>query len=215
MGMLTSHQVRRLIGSHCLINPGKKPDSIATDDMWLKSWQDRIQDIESGAFDCTLEGVCELDPNTTPYLGMDTRRTPDNIPVEPMEPQGGDDDRKAWLLIPGRYYLIQAREVFRFPMFLTGFLDTRTTVFRSGYSVDIGPVQAGFSDKLTFGVVGHHNRPMVVRECARCITLRFALFASDGELEDALSRRVIGNDRNHGNWTDGRMGTCGLVEKGY
>ena len=94
-------------------------------------------------------------------LTVETRRTPlaQEYHTGPIGWAGPDDGY--YYLVSGRYYLITTLEEVQVPEDALGLIWPRTTLMRSGVTLETGVVNPGYHGRLTMGI--HHHGPGLFR----------------------------------------------------
>jgi deoxycytidine triphosphate deaminase len=99
----------------------------------------------------------------------------------------------------GHYYLFETLEAVNMPLWLTGILTPRTTLFRSGIIVSVGALDPGYKKRLAFGAFATHD--IHIERGARIVSCRFA---------------AIGDSTAYnGVWQGGKIHTDGEVVEGF
>lgn len=200
--MLNACDIRERIQDG-MIDPGTRPAWCHEAKLWNEMWKERVEFIEDHSFDLTLANVFKLDGKGLPYVGREHRVTPNILPVQQFEPT---DPGSPFRLYRGEYYLLQTQEALRLPIDVAGFLSPRTTLFRSGVRLDVGPVPPGFDGKLTLGCEVRCLNGFLIEPGARFVTVRF--------LPINPSPAIAGESYN-GIWCGDKVTTHGERERGY
>ena len=85
-------------------------------------------------------------------LGVDERSTVDTIPYQTGCSTWDDG---YYYLAPGQYYLISTIEEMQIPVNALGLIWPRTTLLRSGVTLETGVVNPGYEGSLTMGIMNH------------------------------------------------------------
>lgn len=202
MSYLTSGEIRELIfhgdNGKRLITPGVQPSWFANGREFQDWWMKRLDEIDGGAFDLTVEEVHQITGGQPPTIGRNNRVTPVTRPV----PHVGFDDASPWLLMPNTYYLIKTFEELHLPSNIGGDLYARTAVTWSGGIPVFGPIQPGYTGPLTVGLYVFNPEGILLERGARFITIRFSRLTTD-------EPHVSGDGRR-----GDRMYTQGKLERG-
>lgn len=151
-----------------------------------------LKNPEGAGFDLRLGEVHELlvDSKKSPFLGIEDRDTPATKLVLKFK-----DGEEGWhVLKPGDYVLVKTMEKVNLPNDLTGHIFTRSTLFRSGLSLQVTQVAPGYKGELTFGLYNSGPVTMRIEMGARIAHIQF--------------EEVIGGGAGYrGQWQGGRVST--------
>lgn len=184
---MSADDIRYFVLTEDMISP---PEGMSRD-----AWKKRCDHIEGGAFDLTVENIFCPAADEAPIIGREQRSIPTPLEWELEEPG-------VWVLSRG-VYLARTAETIKLPPCVTGVVDSRTSMFRSGAVVATGPIHPGYCGKLVVGLLVNHVLGLVLEPGARIITVRFG-YLSKGA-----------TDTYRGIWGGDRVTTDGRVERGY
>lgn len=148
---------------------------------------------EGAGFDLRLEEVFELEGDG--FLGVEERQTPNAKSVAKNDPKKTESEN-CFVFEPGKYYLIKTMEKVNIPVTLSGFIHSRTTLFRSGLALFNGVANPGYSGELTFGLCNLGPCEIKISFGARVAHIVF--------------HEVLGKGNQYrGQWQGGRVSTEG------
>ena len=156
-----------------------------------------VNNPEGAGFDLCVEGLWTLTDNGAEHvrervgyasyfdvmvggaLTCDTRRTaPTQLYTTGYKELDGWDDGNFYLE-PGEYYLITTIEEVVVPTDALGLIWPRTTLMRSGVTLETGVVNPGYEGPLTMGIMNHGPTWFRLEPGARFCHILF--FPVDGE----------------------------------
>ena len=149
---------------------------------------------EGAGFDIRLGEIYELEGGEG-FLGVETRNTP-NIKLVAKHNPDKEEKEDFFIFEPGKYYLIKTMEKVNLPLYLSGIIFPRTTLFRSGLGLFNGIVQSGYSGELTFGICNLGKSNIKISFGARVAHITFHEVNGKG-------------NQYQGQWQGGRVSTNG------
>jgi deoxycytidine triphosphate deaminase len=142
--------------------------------------------IEGATVDLRLEKVFEHQGGAELLLnGRNTGNIEEQFP-----------DNNKFIIKPSQPYLVSTYEKVNMPSFLIAYISRRTTMFRSGISLEATYTNPGYFGKLTFMMINFTYNDIVIEKGFRIAQMAFNNI--NGEI-DAYS----------GNWQGGKVHTAG------
>jgi deoxycytidine triphosphate deaminase len=157
---------------------------------------ERLSHIEGSSLDLTIDLVYTQQHPKSLFIGNGARVVPkmevlpfderklhllgDDITFELPQAEGDipvQDIVDYWTLDPGKYYLLQSKEVLNIPMNIAAVIDTKTTLFRGQLSIDATWAHPNYQGPITVGVRNNADVPAYIQKGARIVSVHFFDFA--------------------------------------
>lgn len=162
------------------------------DDCSFKEWDDRLNLIEGGYLDLTLDSVLKpKDENFKAFLGKSTRLTPVQDEILPFKAKSG---RPMWALHGGGY-VFKTAETINLPNHFYTDLYTRRTVALDDVILSFAPIASGFSGKLFIKAWVNDNVIFEVEQGAAFCAIRFMPVS----LDLTMYQGIWGGEKSHTN----------------
>ncbi len=137
------------------------------------------------------------EPKGCGLLGVAERATPDLVEVGYTA--GKASENPYWELWPNRYYVAQTVEKIHMPLWMTGYISPRSTLYRSGVTFHSGNIAPGYEGTLFFGLCYEGSGSFAIEQGARFALVTFY--------------EVVGHGQSYGGqWQGGRATTKGELE---
>jgi deoxycytidine triphosphate deaminase len=186
----------------CLEPPLIEPPGEWFSDDAREDWIKRMQRVEGGAFELTVDRVLRpaMPGDAICKLSIQDRVVKATHPIE-----WSDENNVA--LFPGDYYLLQSAETLNMPPWLYARVEPRTTLFRMGSSMDCASAHPGYSGVITVGLYVHScSSGILLGRGARFCNLHFLEFDS---------RRPQDTHPYGGIWSGNKTDTGGKCERAF
>jgi len=155
-----------------------------------------LENPEGTGFDLRVGSVFILKDGES-FLGESERFTVDVEEVASYD----EKQKKAFDLQPGQFVLVKTMEKINLPDDTVAIFRPRSTLFRSGASLQTATASPGYSGYLTFGLHNHSKNTLKIELGARIAHVLF--FRVDGGIHSAY----------RGQWQGGRVSTHGEKEE--
>lgn len=107
-----------------------------------------------------------------------------------------DNKREVFVVQPNTIYLVSTIETVNMPSDLAMYISRRSTIFRSGLSLDATFTNPGYKGKLTFLLINNNKIPVTIERGFRIVQVGFFEIKGSCELYN-------------GNWQNGKISSNG------
>ena len=181
---------------------------------------DPEQRFEGSKIELTLGDVYEINRGRLPsVIGVKSRLIQEGKPIRPREPVHNpyvSMDNPYWPLGEG-VYLLQTRETVIMPIDKIGVIQQRTSIFRSGCSIQNSFIDPGFNGRITVGLNVPPDVNIEIEQGSGILNLwltQIMTWAGYGNGNRYLPAYPDETDPYQGIWSGDKTTTDGKVERG-